>query len=158
MIRMATWRSGGRRTPPINSWSCPSASSISTATFPGTWPMVFTYVSMHGLIIPSGYNQTKIQSNNPIYFTPLPTDVSHPSPCCFQRNFSPLRFVSFFFSSPSTCHFCVGNLWCCQVEQCLLSFHRHFFFASWRLISEFFCYCMSTPTFVFSLVTSLVKW
>lgn len=56
--RMATWRNGGRPTPPTSSWSCPSASSISTATFPGTWPMDFTYVP-HVLQLSSGHNQTK---------------------------------------------------------------------------------------------------
>lgn len=46
MTRMATWRNGGHPTPPRGFWSCQSASSISTATFPGTWPMDFTYACL----------------------------------------------------------------------------------------------------------------
>lgn len=50
MIRMATWRTGGHQTPHRGSWSCRSASSISIATSPGTWPVDFMYVVLVDLI------------------------------------------------------------------------------------------------------------
>lgn len=49
MIKMVIWRTGGHQTPLIGFWTCRSASSISMATSPGTWPMDFMYVLVDNL-------------------------------------------------------------------------------------------------------------
>lgn len=122
------------------------------------------HVRFHAFKRPSGDDQTKIQRSVPICLCQL---ILHLCPVMFHIHLraasdtiSPLSvlFRVFFFSPPP-----VIVAWAiCDVvrlNNVFFFFRRDvFFFASWRLISEFFCYRMSMPSFVFSLVMSLVKW
>lgn len=69
-IKMATWRTGGRRTRLKGSWSCRRASSISTPTSLGTWPMDLMYSLPKVLPSPFYFQQT-FHFNISCFFTHL---------------------------------------------------------------------------------------